>query len=215
MGIDYVGQLLVSATSKETMTTAQEQIRDLLRIRHRLQDWQDDDFNIRNQTDIATAASATTGIMTKLLASIAGVSLVVGGIGIMNIMLVSVQERTREIGLRMSIGARRRDILTQFLIESIMLSLIGGLIGIGMGVLATSLISRIAGWKVLVTGYKCRDFVCLCGRGRNVFRILPGPEGGHFEPDRSSAVRIVGKRGQTGRPAGRVARISIPYLIVS
>ena len=152
MGIDYVGQLLVSAVTKEAMPEAEQEIRDVLRIRHRLQDWQDDDFNIRNQTDIATAASATTGIMTKLLASIAGVSLVVGGIGIMNIMLVSVQERTREIGLRMSIGARRRDILTQFLIESIMLSLFGGLIGIGLGIVATSLISRIAGWTVLVTG---------------------------------------------------------------
>jgi putative ABC transport system permease protein len=151
-GVDFVGQILVSAITKDAVNDAQQQIRDLLRIRHRLQDYQDDDFNIRTQTEIATAATATTKVMTMLLASIAGVSLVVGGIGIMNIMLVSVQERTREIGLRIAIGARRRDILQQFLIESIMLSLVGGVIGIGLGLATTSLISKFAGWAVFVSG---------------------------------------------------------------
>jgi putative ABC transport system permease protein len=151
-GVDFVGQIIISAMSKEAIPVAQQQIKDLLRIRHKLQDWQDDDFTIRTQTEITQALTASTKVMTALLASIAGVSLVVGGIGIMNIMLVSVQERTREIGLRMSIGARRKDILQQFLIESIMLSLVGGLIGIGLGVGATTLISKFAGWNVMVSG---------------------------------------------------------------
>ena len=151
-GIDFVGQIIISAMTKESIPIAQQQIKDLLRIRHKLQDWQDDDFSIRTQTEITQALTASTKVMTALLASIAGVSLVVGGIGIMNIMLVSVQERTREIGLRMSIGARRKDILQQFLIESIMLSLVGGLIGIGLGVGATTLISKFAGWNVMVSG---------------------------------------------------------------
>jgi putative ABC transport system permease protein len=150
-GTDRVGSILVSAVSKESIPLAQAQIKDILRNRHKIPDWQDDDFTIRTQTDISQAAGATSKIMTMLLASIASVSLIVGGIGIMNIMLVSVTERTREIGLRISIGARRRDILRQFLIEAITLSLIGGLIGVGIGLIACDLISRFAGWAVLIS----------------------------------------------------------------
>ncbi|MFZ1683037.1 MAG: ABC transporter permease [Candidatus Zixiibacteriota bacterium] len=151
-GVDFVGQIIVSAASKEAIPVAQQQMKDLLRIRHKLQDWQDDDFTIMTQTDIAQTLSSTANTMTALLASVAGVSLVVGGIGIMNIMLVSVQERTREIGLRMSIGARRKDILLQFLIESILLSMVGGFLGIALGFEATNLITRFTGWAVLVSG---------------------------------------------------------------
>lgn len=151
MGIDYVGVILMSAAGVGQIPEAQSQVRDILRTRHRLQDWQDDDFTIRTQTDISAAAGSATTILTMLLASIASVSLVVGGIGIMNIMLVSVTERTREIGLRMSIGARRRDILSQFLFEAVLLSLIGGLIGIGLGLGVVSLISKLAGWPVFVS----------------------------------------------------------------
>jgi putative ABC transport system permease protein len=150
-GIDFVGAFLVSAVSKDRIPEAQEQIRDVLRSRHKLQPWEDDDFTIRNQSDIASAATATSGIMTMLLGSIASVSLIVGGIGIMNIMLVSVTERTREIGIRMAIGARRSDILQQFLIEAIMLSVLGGLIGVLLGLGISGLISRFAGWPVLVS----------------------------------------------------------------
>ncbi|MBI5215882.1 MAG: ABC transporter permease [Ignavibacteriae bacterium] len=142
---------IVSAVSREQIVEAQQQITELLRTRHKLGATEDNDFTIRTQTEIAEASSATSKIMTMLLASIAGVSLIVGGIGIMNIMLVSVTERTREIGIRMSIGAKRRDILSQFLIEAIVLSLVGGLVGVGIGVGGSNLISSMAGWPTFVS----------------------------------------------------------------
>lgn len=150
-GIDHVSSILVSAVSKEMIPVAQQEVTTLLRARHKIQPWDEDDFTIRNQSEIANAATATSSIMTMLLGSIASVSLIVGGIGIMNIMLVSVTERTREIGIRMSIGARRRDILQQFLIEAMMLSIAGGLIGIGLGLASSNLISKFAGWPIFVS----------------------------------------------------------------
>ena len=120
-------------------------------MRHRIAPYDPDDFTIRNQADLATAATATTQILTILLASIASVSLLVGGIGIMNIMLVSVTERTREIGIRMSVGARSRDILTQFLIEALVLSLMGGITGIILGVSGSTAISSLAKWPTIIT----------------------------------------------------------------
>ena len=151
-GIDFVSMILVSAASKDMIPEAQTEITDLLRSRHKILPWEDDDFTIRNQSDIASAATATSSIMTMLLGSIASVSLVVGGIGIMNIMLVSVTERTREIGIRMSIGARRSDILQQFLIEAVSLSVLGGLVGVALGLMGSNLISKLAGWPVFVSG---------------------------------------------------------------
>ena len=145
--------ILVSATSLSEMNTAQSQITELLRMRHKIQPFDPDDFTIRNQTDLANTATATTQVLTVLLASIASVSLLVGGIGIMNIMLVSVTERTREIGIRMSIGARSRDILTQFLIEALVLSLLGGIVGIILGIVGSSVISNIAKWPTIVTAF--------------------------------------------------------------
>ncbi len=150
-GSDRVGMILLAAVSQSQITEAQQQVSELMRIRHKIAPGQADDFTIRTQTEIAAAAGSTTRIMSVLLGAIASVSLLVGGIGIMNIMLVSVTERTREIGLRRSIGARKRDILQQFLIESILLSVIGGIIGIGLGVTASMLISKFAGWQVAVT----------------------------------------------------------------
>jgi putative ABC transport system permease protein len=150
-GVDHVSSILVSAVSKEMIPVAQQEVTALLRARHKIQPWDEDDFTIRNQSEIANAATATSGIMTMLLGSIASVSLIVGGIGIMNIMLVSVTERTREIGIRMSIGARRRDILQQFLIEAVMLSVAGGLVGIGLGLAGSNLISKFAGWPIFVS----------------------------------------------------------------
>jgi len=151
LNVNYVRMALVSAVSKERMTEAESQIKEILRERHRIPSGGEDDFTIRSQSDIAQAVGSTSRVMTILLGSIASVSLLVGGIGIMNIMLVSVTERTREIGVRMSIGARRRDILQQFLVESVMLSLTGGIIGVGMGLLTSTIISKFVGWTTLVS----------------------------------------------------------------
>lgn len=129
------------------MRDAEDRIKELLRQKHKLQANQDDDFTIRNLTEILQAQEASSRIMTYLLAAVASVSLLVGGIGIMNIMLVSVTERTREIGLRMAVGARGRDILSQFLVEAVTLSLIGGLIGILLGVAGSFIIGEFAGWR--------------------------------------------------------------------
>lgn len=147
-----MGMVMISAVSREMIPEAQAQITALLRARHKLGLFDDDDFVIRNQSDISDAAGAASKVMTTLLASVAGVSLVVGGIGIMNIMLVSVTERIREIGIRMAIGARGRDILFQFLIEAVMVSMIGGTIGIALGVGGSRVISQMAGWPTLISG---------------------------------------------------------------
>jgi putative ABC transport system permease protein len=141
----------VSAVSQDATYTAQQQITELLRQRHKLAANDPDDFTVRNMTDIADAANQTNSTMTLLLACIAGVSLLVGGIGIMNIMLVSVTERTREIGIRMAIGARSSAVKTQFLIESIVLSLTGGLVGIVLGVALSLLIPKLLGWPTLIS----------------------------------------------------------------
>jgi len=145
-----VGAISIKIRPGEDMAEAESQIRALLRQRHRLQPYQDDDFWLRNLSDVLQTQEESSRVMTYLLAAIASVSLLVGGIGIMNIMLVSVTERTREIGLRMAVGARRRDILTQFLVEAVTLSLIGGTIGIALGVGGSEAISRLAAWRTLV-----------------------------------------------------------------
>jgi putative ABC transport system permease protein len=141
----------VSAISEDATYTAQSQIGDLLRQRHKLTSNEPDDFTVRNMTDVAEAANETSKTMTILLACIAGVSLLVGGIGIMNIMLVSVTERTREIGIRMAIGARSSAVRSQFLIESIVLSLTGGTIGILLGIGLSLAIPAMLGWPTLVS----------------------------------------------------------------
>jgi putative ABC transport system permease protein len=145
-----VHAISVKVRPGEDMREAEIQLRELLRQRHRLQPYQDDDFNVRNLSEILQKQEESSQVMTYLLAAIASVSLLVGGIGIMNIMLVSVTERTREIGLRMAVGARGRDFLGQFLIEAITLSLIGGLIGIGAGLGSAQALSYFAEWRTLV-----------------------------------------------------------------
>src|SRR6185436_5214668 len=137
--------------SAHDLAPAQQQIIELLRQRHNIRSGRDDDFTVRTQEEIAAAATATTDVMTGLLAAIAFVSLVVGDIGIMNIMLVSVTERTREIGTRMAVGAHSRDILTQFLIEAILLSVGGGIIGILSGIAAAKTIAAVKNWPALIS----------------------------------------------------------------
>jgi len=151
LGRDRIQIAYVSAISQDATYTAQSQITDLLRQRHKLTANEPSDFTVRNMTDIAEAANETSKTMTILLACIAGVSLLVGGIGIMNIMLVSVTERTREIGLRMAVGARTRDILGQFLVEAVTLSLIGGLVGVALGIGGAMAIAAFAGWHISIS----------------------------------------------------------------
>ena len=146
-----VGAIWVKVAEGYDMKVAEEQVRALLRQRHRLQPGQDDDFSLRNLEEIAATQEASSRVLALLLAAVASVSLVVGGIGIMNIMLVSVTERTREIGLRMAVGARTRDILGQFLVEAVTLSLIGGLAGIAIGVATAVGIAEIAGWRIVLS----------------------------------------------------------------
>ncbi len=141
----------VQAESGSALASVQQQIIELLRQRHRIQPGRDDDFTVRNQQEIAEAATATSKVMTVLLGAIASVSLLVGGIGIMNIMLVSVTERTREIGIRMAVGAKSHDILLQFLTEAVALSLTGGIIGIGLGIAASHVLASNLNWPILTS----------------------------------------------------------------
>jgi putative ABC transport system permease protein len=150
MGVTWIGTILVSAVSPDAIGRANDEITALLRQRHRLGPTQEDDFGIRTQQEIASAATQMTGVLTLLLGAIASVSLLVGGIGIMNIMLVSVTERTREIGVRRALGARRGDIRLQFLIEASLISGLGGAVGIGIGIAIARLVSRVGGWPTLV-----------------------------------------------------------------
>ena len=147
----FIPQILANTSSPEDIPAAQEEIRSILRTSHRLAPNEPDDFTVRNQNEIAQAAQGTTQVMTMLLAAIASISLVVGGIGIMNIMLVSVTERTREIGLRLALGARGRDVLTQFLVESVVMSVVGGLLGLALGVVASGAIAHVTGWSAALS----------------------------------------------------------------
>lgn len=145
-----VGHISVKMADGVDMREAEARVRQLLRQRHRLQPHQDDDFNIRNLSEVVEAEQAASGALSGLLAAVAGVSLLVGGIGIMNIMLVSVTERTREIGIRLAVGARSRDILTQFLTEAVILSLIGALAGVALGVGSALGLAYFAAWEVIL-----------------------------------------------------------------
>jgi putative ABC transport system permease protein len=154
-GTSFIGsvQAMFGSTDQvEDLPMAAEQIREVLRARHRLQTEQDDDFTIRTQVDIGKVQEGTSETLTMMLFAIASVSLLVGGIGIMNILLVSVTERTREIGVRMAVGAKRRHIVMQFLIEAMTLSLVGGVLGIVMGVTGAKLTTLIAGWPTIISG---------------------------------------------------------------
>ena len=147
-GGDRLWQIVASAVSQEQMDEAVAELTDLLRVSHRLQASEEDDFDVNTQTEIVERATEVTETLTLLLGAVAGVSLIVGGIGIMNIMLVSVTERTREIGLRLSLGARGHDILSQFIVEAVCLSLVGGALGVGVGLGIAAGLERLAGLSI-------------------------------------------------------------------
>jgi putative ABC transport system permease protein len=148
-----VKMIMIKAKSAEDLSVAEKQVNDLLRQRHRIGPKQDPDFTVRNLTKILETARESVRVMSLLLGTIASISLVVGGIGIMNIMLVSVTERTREIGIRMAVGAKTWDIRLQFLMESLILSLVGGVLGIILGVIVSRIISTLAGWPTVISPF--------------------------------------------------------------
>jgi putative ABC transport system permease protein len=149
-GRAFIPQILASTTNEQDIPAAQEEIRTLLRESHKVSDG-NDDFTVKNQADLASAAESSTQVMTLLLAAIASISLLVGGIGIMNIMLVSVTERTREIGIRMAIGARGSDVLTQFLVESIVMGILGGVVGLLVGYAGAKILGHFTGWETVIS----------------------------------------------------------------
>ena len=179
--IDYMA---IRCVDPKLMPLAQEQISNFLRIRHHLLPPfpDNDDFNIRSQTDLMERQQSVTGTMTSLLSIVAVISLIVGGIGIMNIMLVSVTERTREIGIRKAIGATPRDILLQFLIESAIISLLGGVIGIGLGIGGSSLLAAVAGWNTIVNPSAIFAAVAVSGGIGIFFGIYPASKAAALHP---------------------------------
>ena len=182
MGVTYVQGIAVRAVSADKVKQAQTEIAALLRQRHRLPPDRDDDFNIRNLSDIAEAASNSATVMAILLGSIASVSLLVGGIGIMNIMLVSVTERTREIGIRMAVGARSRDIMLQFIVEAVVMASIGGALGVLIGIVSSDIVHRTMEWPILVRP----DIVAialLVSSGVGIFfGFYPAQKAAHLDP---------------------------------
>jgi putative ABC transport system permease protein len=181
-GNTWLSNVTVAAASEDQIADVSAAITDLLRQRHRLTAADPDDFTVRTLEEMMSVLTATTSTMTWLLASVAAVSLIVGGIGVMNIMLVSVTERTREIGLRLSIGARKRDVLTQFLVESLALSLAGGLAGILVGVGAAFGVSRLLAWSVSISPVSVAlSFACAAGIGA-FFGIYPARRAAALSP---------------------------------
>lgn len=188
LAITYVQSINCSAITEDLTDKAMEEITQILRTQHKLKDataeseGDEDDFNIRSQEELASMMNSTTDLMTILLACIAGISLVVGGIGIMNIMYVSVTERTREIGLRMSVGARGIDILSQFLIESILLSVTGGIIGVLIGIGATYGVNIFAKWPVYIQPWSVLLSFCVCTATGVFFGWYPAKKAAMFDP---------------------------------
>jgi putative ABC transport system permease protein len=177
-----VGVIMASAVSPEAIPEAQQQIQTLLHQRHRIPRGQDDDFTIRNLADMAATAQSASATMSLLLASVASVSLLVGGIGIMNIMLVSVTERTHEIGIRMAVGAKRRDILTQFLLEAVVLSTLGGFCGVAVGLVVTRVVSVLAAWPTIVPPDVVMLAVVFSGAVGVFFGFYPARKAARLDP---------------------------------
>jgi putative ABC transport system permease protein len=173
---------MVSAANSEDVARAEKQIGNLLRDRHHIAIAGDDDFSIRNLTEMASAQQEGVNTLTTLLASIAAVSLLVGGIGIMNIMLVSVTERTREIGIRMAVGARPRDVMAQFLVEALTLSFFGGVLGVLVGVFAANRLASSFGWPILIQPDVIAIAVGFSGLVGVVFGLYPAQKAARLDP---------------------------------
>jgi len=182
LAITYIHEIFASALSEDMTTKATSEIEALLRENHKLKATDQNDFNVRSQQELSTMLTSTTDMMTILLACIAGISLLVGGIGIMNIMYVSVTERTREIGLRMSIGAKGSDILSQFLIEAILISFTGGIIGILLGMGASFLVKFGFSWPISIQPYSVFLSFLVCTITGVFFGWYPAKKASELDP---------------------------------
>ena len=182
LAITYLQSIYASVADEAETDKAQAQVEDILRIQHKIKAGAEDDFSVRTQKEMLTMMTSTTDMMTILLACVAGISLLVGGIGIMNIMYVSVTERTKEIGLRMSIGAKGSDILSQFLIEAILISITGGLIGILIGVLSSYSIKWLAHWPIEIQGYSVFLSFIVCSFTGIFFGWYPAKRASELDP---------------------------------
>ena len=178
----FIPQILASTASEGDVAAAQEEIRVLLRESRRIAGGDPEDFTVRNQNDLAQAAEGSTKVMTLLLAAIASISLLVGGIGIMNIMLVSVTERTREIGIRLAIGARGSDVLTQFLVESIVMGVFGGFLGLLLGVIGSKLLGHFTGWETVISPIVMFVAVAFSGAVGVFFGFYPARKAAALHP---------------------------------
>ncbi len=181
-GWSFLPQILASTANKEDLPAAEQEMTQILRGSHKLPSYADNDFTVRNQDDLAEAAQGTTNVMTALLAAIASISLLVGGIGIMNIMLVSVTERTREIGIRMAIGARGADVLTQFLVEAIVMSSFGGVIGVGIGFAGAAILSKATGWQTAIAPQMVLVALCFSAAVGIFFGFYPARKAAALDP---------------------------------
>ncbi len=181
-GVDYLSGMYVQLEDSEAGDRVEKDIERVLRARHRIQPGEEDDFDVTSQSEMLRVMEEVTGVFTALLGGVAAVSLLVGGIGIMNIMLVSVRERTKEIGIRKAVGARRRDILLQFLFESLVVSLAGGVVGIALGFAIAELMSQVGGWDTIVPLYAIAlAFLTSAGIGI-VFGVWPARQAALLDP---------------------------------
>lgn len=182
LAINYLQTIYASAKDEQSSSLATAEITNILRKTHRLKETDEDDFSIRTQAELISTISSTSELLTVLLAAIAGISLVVGGIGIMNIMYVSVTERTKEIGLRMSIGATSADILSQFLVEAILISLAGGLIGVVLGVTSSTLVTFFLSWPTVVSAFSVIISFAVCAVTGVFFGYYPARRASALDP---------------------------------
>jgi len=182
VAITYLNGIYCSATTEDVSDKAKAEMEAVLRVQHQIKEGDDDDFHVRSQKEMLTMFSSTSSVMTILLAVIAGISLIVGGIGIMNIMFVSVKERTREIGLRMAVGARGIDILTQFLIEAVLISIVGGIIGVAIGVGSSFIIKSMLNWPIVITTSSIVLSFAVCTFTGVFFGWYPAKKAANLDP---------------------------------
>jgi putative ABC transport system permease protein len=181
-GFTFIPQILASAFAPDDISAAQEEARAILRAAHQLAPNEANDFEVRNQAELAEAAQGTTEVMTLLLSAIAGISLLVGGIGIMNIMLVSVTERTREIGLRLALGARGSDVMTQFLVESVVMGFFGGVLGLLAGFAGSLVLGRVTGWSTVISPVAAVTALLFAGAVGVFFGFYPARRAAGLDP---------------------------------